>query len=189
MGVKLAHVLWRKLVPEERADADNLLISFSLDLMNENRHGLAKKLLDFAACVLKKWDSEINRLLFVVNRAQVHKWLDDESTCQKILANEDWSAVDDRLSLGVAVLKDDVDKAVALMRKLGESPLVPKDSYRQWPIFRRFRKTPQFMKAYRETFGEEFVDVPEQNTITFRFDWGEHSKKDASPSIDAQKPN
>jgi len=189
VGVKLAHVLWRKLIPEERADADNALISFCLDLMNENRHGMAKRLLDFATCVLKKWDSEINRLLFVVNRAQVHKWLNDEAACQKILCNEDWSAVDDRLSLGVAVLRDDVDKAVALMRKLVDGSLVTKDSYRQWPIFRKFRKTPQFMKAYKEIFEEDFVDVPEQNTITFRLEWGEQAKKDSSSSADVRKPN
>lgn len=105
VGVKLAHVLWRKLVPSEREEADNSLNLFCLDLMNQNRHALAKKLLDFATCVLKKWSSEVTRLLFVVNRAQAHKWLNEEGTCQKILANEDWSAVDDRLSLGVAVLK------------------------------------------------------------------------------------
>lgn len=128
-------------------------------------------------------------MLFVVNRAQAHKWLNEEGTCRKILANEDWSAVDDRLSLGVAVLTDDVDKAVALMRKLGDGPLVPKDSYRTWPIFKRFRKTPQFMKAYKEVFGEDFVDVPEQNTITFKLEWGEQSKKNSTALADARKPN
>ena len=189
VGVKLAHVLWRKLVPNERDSADNDLIRFCLELMVENRHGLARKLLDFGTCVLEKWDSEVNRLLFVVNRAQAHKWLNDEAECQKILEAEDWSAVDDRLALGVAVLRDDVDKAVVLMWKLKDSPLVPKDSYRLWPIFKRFRKTAQFIGAYKAIFGEDFVDVPEQNTITFKLEWGEASDKNTPASINAQKPN
>jgi hypothetical protein len=189
VGVKLAHVLWRKLVPGEREDADINLISFCLDLMNESRHGLAKRLLDFATCVLKKWHSEVTRLLFVVNRAQAYKWLNEEGTCQKILANEDWSAVDDRLSLGVAVLREDVNNAVSLMKKLRDSPLVPKDCYRLWPIFKRFRKTPEFMKAYKEIFGEDFVDIPEQNTITFRLEWGDQKKKKAPDVTGTQKPN
>ena len=180
VGVKLAHVLWRKLVPEERGTADNNLILFCLDLMNENRLELARKLLDFGACVLKKWDSEVSRLLFVVNRAQAYKWLNQASICKKILANEDWSASDDRLSRGVAVLNDDLGRAVALMKKLRDNPLVPKESYRQWPIFKRFRKTTEFTNAYRQIFGEDFVDVPEQNTITFRLEWEDQNKKIAA---------
>lgn len=189
VGVKLAHVLWRKLVPSEREESDNTLNSFCLDLMNENRHALASKLLDFATCVLKTWASEVTRLLFVVNRAQAHKWLNEEAACQTILDDEDWSAVDDKFSLGVAVLKDDLDKAIALMKKLGDGPAVPKNSYRLWPIFKRFRKTPHFIQAYKEIFGEEFVDAPEQNTITFNLEWEAPSNKSSSSSGDATKPN
>lgn len=187
IGVKLAHVLWRKLVPAERAVADMKLNDFCLDLMNEARYELSRKLLDFATGVLKTWDSEVNRLLFVVNRAQVYKWLNQDATCKKILSNQDWSAVDDRISLGVAVLRNDVPAAVALMRKLRDGVLVPKHCYRQWPIFRHFRKTAEFVAAYKEIFGEDFADIPEQSTITFHLDWSEQ-KKEAKPPT-AQKPN
>jgi hypothetical protein len=189
IGVKLAHVLWRKLVPSERAEADNILNAFCLDLMNENRNDLARNLLDFATSVLKTWDSEVSRLVFVLNRAQAYKWLDQDSACKKILAHQDWSAVDDKFLLGVTVLKDDIDKAVLLMKKLGNSHDVSKDSYREWPIFKQFRKTPQFMKAYKEIFGEDFVDVPEQNTITFTLDLGELSLTDTPNSSKAAKAN
>jgi hypothetical protein len=43
IGVKLAHVLWRKLVPEERGDADESLILLCLDLMTEGRNALASE--------------------------------------------------------------------------------------------------------------------------------------------------
>jgi hypothetical protein len=125
IGVKLAHVLWRKLIPTERADADNSLNVFCLELMNDIHHALARKLLDFATSVLKKWDSEVSRLVFVINRAQAHKWLDEETACQKILASEDWSAVDEKFLLGVAVLSDDTQKAVSLMKKLGDNGAIP----------------------------------------------------------------
>jgi hypothetical protein len=173
IGVKLAHVLWRKLLPEERADADESLNSLCLDLMLEGRNGLARSLLDFATGVLKKWSTEVNRLLFVINRAQAYKWLGDESTCQKILSDEDWSAVDDKLSLGVAVLKDNFEAAAALMRKVGGGTYVNKDGYREWPIFKQFRKTAQFTTAYKEIFDEDFADVPEHDTVTFQLDFGQ----------------
>lgn len=146
--------------------------------MNEDRHGSAGNLLDFATCVLKTWHSEVNRLLFVLNRAQAYKWLEQEATCQKILSNEDWSAVDDKISLGVAVLKDDFDKAVRLMNKLADGAIIPKDAYRDWPIFKQFRKTPQFKTTYKQIFGEEFMDVPD-HTITFHFEWDVQNTNDS----------
>jgi hypothetical protein len=48
---------------------------------------------------------------------------------------------------------------------------------------------PQFTKAYSEIFGEEFVDVPEQNTITFKLEWSDQGKKKTSASAEAQNPN
>jgi hypothetical protein len=128
-------------------------------------------------------------LLFVVNRAQAYKWANQDGICQKILRAEDWSAVDDRLSLGVAVLKDDFEAAVTLMRKIGNGPLVPKDSYRQWPIFKQFRKSAQSRSAYKNIFGEEFADVPEQNTITFRLEWNPSLDVKAQTSNNTPKPN
>jgi hypothetical protein len=181
IGLKLAHVLWRKLIPGERAEADESLNLLCLDLMLENRNALAKSLLDFATGVLKKWSTEVNRLLFVVNRAQAYKWANEDRICQKILQAEDWSAVDDRLSLGVAILRDDLEAAVSLMRKIGDGPLVPKDAYKQWPIFKQFRKTNEFRSAYKNIFGEEFADVPEQSTITFKLEWN-------PPPVDAKAP-
>ena len=190
IGVKLAHVLWRKLIQEERAEADESLNLLCLDLMLENHNALAKSLLDFSTGVLKKWSTEVNRLLFVVNRAQAYKWANQDVICQKILRAEDWSAVDDRLSLGVAILKDDFEAAVTLMRKIGVGPLVPKDSYRQWPIFKQFRKSTEFRSAYKNIFGEDFADVPEQNTITFKLEWNPPSVDGkAQTSNNTPKPN
>lgn len=190
IGVKLAHVLWRKLVPEDRKEADESLNLLCLDLMTEGRYALAQTLLDFATCVLKKWSTEVNRLLFVLNRAQAYKWRDDETSCQKILGDEDWTAVDDRLSFGVAILQDNVDAAVVLMKKIGESPHVPKDAYRQWPIFKRFRKTAEFKNAYKEIFGEEFADVPEHNTIAFKLEFGQRQAgSEAGVSEKTPQPN
>jgi hypothetical protein len=190
IGVKLGHVLWRKLAPEQRENADVSLNLLCLDLLMEGRNALAKSLLDFATQVLKKWSTEVNRLLFVVNRAQSYKWLDDEVTCQKVLGDEDWSAVDDKLSLGVAILRDNFGAAAALMKKIGDSPQLNKDAYREWPIFKRFRKSAEFRKAYKEIFCEDFADVPEHNTVTFQLEFGQpEAAGKASISEVSSKPN
>jgi len=105
IGLKLGHVLWRKLAPDEREAADGNLNQICLDLIADRRYRLAIKLLDFATNTLKNWSSEAIRRIFILNRAQAYKWSNDELTCRKILAAEDWTAVEDKFAFAVAVLK------------------------------------------------------------------------------------
>jgi hypothetical protein len=34
-----------------------------------------------------------------------------------------------------------------------------KDAYREWPLFRQFRKTDEFKNVYKEIFGEDLVYI------------------------------
>ena len=167
IGVKLAQVLWRKLFPGELDQADANLNQVTLELLNLHRYRLAKELLDFAACVLRKWASDADRRVHIMNRAQAHKWLGEEDVCRKILDSEDWSAVESKFSLALAVLKDDFDGAAQLMKKIGAQDSQVEEGYREWPIFKTFRNSVQFKTTYRELFNKEFSGLPEnQHDIT-----------------------
>ncbi len=167
IGVKLAQVLWRKLFPAELAAADANLNQVTLELLNLHRYRLAKELLDFAASVLTKWGSDADRRIHIMNRAQAHKWLGEEEACRKILDSEDWSAVENKFSLGLAVLRDDFDGAAQWMRKIGPNDSQVAEGYREWPIYKTFRKSVQFKTTYQELFGREFSGLPEnQHDIT-----------------------
>ena len=169
VGIKLAQVLWRKLMPSQLNEADANLNQVTLELLNLGRYRLAKELLDFAACVLKKWASEADRKVHILNRAQAHKWLGEEDACRKILDLEDWSAVENKFSLGVAVLRDDFDGAAQWMKKIGGQDTQVADGYRDWPIFREFRNLLQFKVTYKELFGKDFSGLPDnQHDITLQ---------------------
>src|SRR5690606_6585429 len=114
---------------------------------------LAKNLLDFACCTLKKWGSEGSRLVYVVNRALAYKFSGDNETCQKILESEDWSACGDNYQLCVAVLKDDFEKAKRLMLRIGSAGSVSEVDYVEWPCFKEFRSSDEFITAFTEVFG------------------------------------
>jgi hypothetical protein len=58
VGVKLAQVLWRKLIPEELEDADTNLNQVCYEVLVAGNNKLAIKLLDFATMTLKKHSSE-----------------------------------------------------------------------------------------------------------------------------------
>ena len=159
VGVKLAHVLWRKLKPVERADADRNLISITYELLAEDKFGLAKTLLDFATNTLKKYASAQERLTFIVNRIQAYKWSGDEKTARELLALEDFSASDDSFKLAEAVLSDDVQRAISIMKRIGKGGDGTFGRYQNWPLFRDMRKRPEFEAAVFEIFGERLSSV------------------------------
>lgn len=156
IGVKLGHVLWRKLLPEEREVADNHFISTTYELIEKGKWELAIKLLDFACTEFKKFSNEGAQLTLTVNRAQAYKWKGDEDRCKRIMKSVDWSAKSDQYRLADAVLSGDWLRAVKMMRRIGKDGAVDQNNYRDWPLFREFRKQQEFLEAYAEVFGTPF---------------------------------
>lgn len=161
IGVKLGHVLWRKLFPGEREEADSNFIRLTYDLIDNGKYDLACGLLDFACSDWKKFHNEANHLTLVVNRAQAYKWNGDEERCKKIMKAIDWSAKRDEFRLSDAVLADDWPRAIKVMKRIGHDGPVDKTDYRDWPLFRNLRKQEAFLTAYEEIFGEAFATKSE----------------------------
>ena len=152
MGVKLAHVLWRKVQPGDLEEADDNLIMVGYNLLSEERFDLARRVLDFSTTTLKTFSSEQNRLMLVVNQAQAYKWSDDMEKTRKILSEEDWSTRSDDFQLAEAVLLDDFNKAGEIVKRIGTSGSVGKNAYREWPLFRAYRKSEQLQSVFEEVF-------------------------------------
>lgn len=148
VGVKLAHVLWRKLQPEDRESADQHLNNVCYDLLAAEQFKLASILLDFATSTLKKYTDEQRRLTFIVNRAQAYKWMGNSEAAQKIISSEDWSATNDVFKLAEAVILDEFGKADDLVKKIGKNGDISKTSYRGWPLFREYRLSEGFIKTF-----------------------------------------
>ena len=161
IGVKLAHVMWRKLQDEDREAADSNLIEICFDLIYRGKYKLAITLLDFATDVIKKYASEENRLTFIINKAQAYKWDGDNNKCKQILNKVDWSAYQDIYQIANAVLLDDFKSASLIMKKLAKNESINKNIYIEWPLFKEFRKSQFFIDTYKELFGEEFGTVNE----------------------------
>lgn len=153
IGIKLSQVLWRKLNPEGIEKADSSLSHFAYELLIEENYKLSKNLLDFACCTLKKWESEGTRLVYVINRAIAYKFSGDNKMCLSILDGEDWSACGDNYNLCVAVLRDDFKKAKSIMVQIGSAGRVSEIEYAEWPCFKLFRASDEFIAGYTEVFG------------------------------------
>lgn len=155
MAVKLTHVVWRKLLPNDRESADNSLNDTCFEFILHEHYQLAHELLRFSSDVLKKHATERHRLMYLVNWAQVCKWLGNHDECRKLLKNEDWSAKGQDFQICVAVLLEEYERAVQIMKSIGRDGIITAEAYRDWPMFRLARKEQSFLDGYRETFGED----------------------------------
>jgi hypothetical protein len=156
IGTKLGHVLWRKLFPEQRQMADSNLIGLTYDLIDRRRYSLAICFLDFAFEGIKKFSDEASKLYLLINRAQAYKWSNDEKRCKQILAEVDWSAKSDNFKLAHAVLSDSFLDAQQIMKRIGKGGSITSEAYRDWPLFKTFRESNEFLEMYSEIFGEDF---------------------------------
>jgi hypothetical protein len=159
IGVKLAHVLWRKFQPDNLEDADKNLIEVGYEPLYEEKYGLAKVIFDFACSTLKKHSNAGRRRILVVNRALAYKWSGDEKKSKDIVTTEDWSDTSDTFKLAEAVLLDDFPKALKIMKDLGKSKSPDIHDYRAWPLFKEFRKTSEFQALFEEIFEEPLNKV------------------------------
>lgn len=157
IGVKLAHVSWRKLAPDQIEAADKALNEVCFELLQNERYKLAHNLLTFATVTLKKHSSAFNRRIFIINLAIASKFgnIGDVAQC---LRAEDWSDCATHFKLAKLVLEDRFDEAASLMKRIGtEGEFVTRSAYDAWPLFKAFRESEQFRSTYKDLFGEEFV--------------------------------
>jgi hypothetical protein len=157
IGVKLAHVLWRKIFPDEIELADKNLNNIIYNLLIQEKYKLARIFADFACIILKKSSSDIYRRMYIINRAISYKFDGDRDSAIKILKKEDWSASNIVFKLGVQVLNDNFQEASNIMKQIGsENDMINKKGYLDWPLFKEFRKKEIFRNIYKEIYQEDY---------------------------------
>lgn len=164
IGIKLGHVLWRKLQPADIKNADNALHHTGYDLLTEERYELSKILLHFATDIFKKTSSDQVRRMNLINLCIAYKFSGDKQKCNALLDSEDWTACGPNFRMAVAVLKDKYTDAVEIMKSIGTKGEVSRENYSIWPLFKKFRTSKEFLTAYHDLFGEEFI-LPEDTGI------------------------
>lgn len=164
IGFKLGQVLWRKLQPDTIRKAEKYLIDTTFEMVEGGQYGPAVNIMSFSLEKPMMFKSSDDRYRCIVNLAQAYKWSDQGDDCRRVINNEDWSALDSRYQLAVAVLRDDYKEAAAWMKSIGPDGNVRKEDYESWPLFREFRQSPEFLAAYRDVFQTdiEVRSVPEE---------------------------
>ena len=104
VAIKLTHVLWRKVLPKERKNADDELISLSFELLQEEEYELAINILDLFVNTIKKFHDSTYKRIAVVNLAIAYKFSGDKDNCNKELSKLDWTDAGYDFKISQAVL-------------------------------------------------------------------------------------
>ncbi len=162
LGVKLGIVTWRKVLPEEKVEADSFLNYISYELIHEEQYDLAIKFLEFGL-KMPKISSEQIKLTYIINLAQAYKWLGENEKAKKILSQQDWSANSNIYKICVFIIKEEFSEAIELMAKVIDD--IDKNSYHEWPIFKQLRKSKAFKVNYKEIYEEEFKEASDNDLL------------------------
>ncbi|MBK7381119.1 MAG: hypothetical protein IPJ03_19380 [Ignavibacteriales bacterium] len=162
MGVKLNQVIWHKLHPDNLEEADNTLIEIGYNILYAEDYELTKIILEFSTNVLKKYSDEMVRRVFIVNKALAYKWSGEDKKAKEIIKAEDWSICNDNLKLAEAVILDNYTEATQIMRVIGSRGRIGKSEYMEWPLFKEFRKSKEFLNAFEEIFKEPSITVEDE---------------------------
>ena len=162
IAIKLTHVLWRKVFPDEREQADEALLSLAYELILRGAYPLAITILEFAIALPHHFSDNYKRM-FYINLAQSYKSSGESKKCTELIKRLDWSSVGYKFKLAVAVLEEDYEAADMYMAKAAKTDEVTELNFLEWPLFSQYRETAGFKKAFKARYKK---DPPEQSSAT-----------------------
>lgn len=155
LSIKLSHVLWRKVLPEERDIADTALINLSFELLHQERYDLVSNVLDLFVNTINKFHDETTKRILVINLALSYKLANKREKCNQELKRYDWSAISYDFKIAHASLTEQYDKASEYMEKLIATGDMGEIQFLEWPIFKEFRESEYFVPAFKKCFGKD----------------------------------
>jgi hypothetical protein len=150
IAVKIWQATWRKVLPKERVLAERAIYLLGYNLLVFEQFEAARRVLECAISQPGSPREDIHRKN-IINLAQAHKWLGDEKGCREVLRG-DWSAAEAAFTLAIAVLEDDFVRAEQLMLRVGGKEEIVQQAFLDWPLFREFRKSEQFARAFERLY-------------------------------------
>jgi hypothetical protein len=155
----LSHTLWRKLLPNEIAEADSAMNIIIFHLLEKERWKYAAELGKFGLSEdMRRKASDIDIRIRVVNTAIALVHTGDKDLALKTINAIDWTASLRDFQLAIAILREDYNSAAILMRSIGKrGELIDQLAYHGWPLFYDFREQRQFLEAYEAVYGVPFA--------------------------------
>jgi hypothetical protein len=160
VGEEIGVSVWKHSFPDETETATNILtVALLLDPIAQGELDFAQYYGEYLLRT-EPMDASNDASVFIgINTAQAYKWAGKVDACRKILNGIDWHKASTKAQLGRCVLMDETQEAGRLMEQIPSCPDgIEAVSYRDWPIFREFRKSSEFLKSFERVFGMKYAD-------------------------------
>lgn len=160
VGIRLTYQIYKKLYPQKLDALDEEISNICYKLIVNKELELASSILDF---IIKQKISPRALIICTINKALILKMERKEVEVKKIISSQDWSNLQDEFKLAKAVIVDDKDNALLLMKKIGKnSDLFRKSDYREFPLFYKISKSKKFREMFKVIFKEDYC-IKEQS--------------------------
>jgi len=157
IGLKLGQAVLRKIFSDQLDKIDRMINNYGVELLSDGRWDLGLMVFDFLCGLPPKLISkdQIKRI-FIINKAIALKFSGKKSLSCELLDSLDWSSCSSDFALAIEVLRDNFDAAEKIMSSMnGEEP-IGEPGFKTWPLFREFRKSEQFRRAFKKIYAKEF---------------------------------
>ena len=157
MGIKLTHIIWRKIESDEIEKADEQYNEITYELIYSENYQLAIRLLEFI--LESRSVSDEYRLIHLINLAQCYKWSGNEAECQKLIQNQgNWKIYKERFQMAKHLLLDEYESVYQLLRDYHDDhDVVTKAYIREWPLYQNIRSNEEFIRLFEELYGEPLI--------------------------------
>jgi hypothetical protein len=93
--------------------------------------------------------------MYLINKCIALRQLGKQKETVDLLESMDWSAAHPKFVLAVHTLKEEYDQAEEIMSSMnGDEP--SEYDFLTWPLFKDFRKTEFFKRAFKKVYGKEY---------------------------------
>lgn len=155
VGLETGLSVWRQVLPTEIEKASAIASNeMLLESLAKEQYALAQRLGEFLIRTESSDLSPETRGVVRINTAQAYKWAGNRSACDRVLQDIDLPSASPVVRLGVCVLSDRFSEATALVEEIGDCEDMKPEYYRDWPLFKELRETPQFRTSFAHVFGK-----------------------------------
>lgn len=155
LSIRIGQAASRRLFPDALKEADSMLNHYGYELLQNESWTLAEKIFDFALSIPQQLLAPGEyRYYYLLNKCIALKWSGGDY--KSLLASQDWEAFHPKYHLAIQVLNDDFAKASETMKSQDVVEAVEESGFKDWPLFRDFRKTDLFKDSFKEIFKKDF---------------------------------
>jgi hypothetical protein len=159
LAVRIGYALVCRIYPNElKAIHSHLLNDVGFPLLISEQWELARRVFSFVLSWPDKFIPEDKwKRYYSINTALAMNQLNRHEDAITLLDKYDWSSQGPLFLLPIAILKHKWKEAGRIMLEANSDKPFAEDHYRTWPIFKKFRETQEFRRAYKSLYGKRFV--------------------------------